>query len=513
MKKTLVRTFIAGLLLAVLALAATRAPQNFNPALEIETSDANGKVALSFLFDAQPSLTACEIIIGNIARTSLKQCPQCRISKLRCESALDKTEQDLLDDTPISPPSGRMRNGIIVFHTDNPALALETCQASELLSSRSANPIKCYPPDAKRTKLPGKSPLTPWSPLLLIASFLFAWFAGWLIIRYEHLHAHFSHDHTEGGPQKYHTQPTPRIGGLTVMAGLLAAGGTMLLANVMPSERQFWLLLLAAAPAFLGGLIEDVTKKVGVMERLLLTMLSGAVAAWVLGAVLQRLEIPGVDLALAWPPLAVLFTAFAVGGIANSINIIDGYNGLVGGFSVIVLAAMAFVAHDVADPLVFNISLALAGSILGFLVWNWPGGNIFFGDGGAYLVGFILAELSILLVLRNPAVSPWFPLLLLIYPVFETFYSIYRRKLQNQLSPGQPDNQHLHQLIHDKLIVHSDNGRATSRNSRVAKYLWAPAALLAIIAVIYASSTPMLIASAIGFCFCYVLTYRRLAAM
>ncbi len=103
--------------------------------------------------------------------------------------------------------------------------------------------------------------------------------------------------------------------------------------------------------------------------------------------------------------------------------------------------------------------------------------------GCAYLLGFILAELSVLLVVRNPQVSPWFPLVLLIYPVFETFFSIYRRKFMQGFSAMQPDNMHLHQLIHDKIVPRKTrsgtdlNGLDT--NNHVAKYLWLQAIVTA----------------------------------
>jgi UDP-N-acetylmuramyl pentapeptide phosphotransferase/UDP-N-acetylglucosamine-1-phosphate transferase len=311
------------------------------------------------------------------------------------------------------------------------------------------------------------------------------------------------------------------------MAGLFTALAIVNLNTVVPavsvllpgisshsSVLNLGFLLLAAMPAFLGGLFEDITKKVGVLERLLLTMLSGCIGAWLLGAVLPRLDIPGIDAAFAWFPFAVVFTLFAVGGIANAINIIDGYNGLAGGFSIIVLLGLAFVGHQTGDALITCLALGLAGSILGFLVWNWPAGKIFLGDGGAYLIGFMLAELSVLLVVRNPDVSPWFPLALLAYPVFETIYSIYRRGFVNDASPGQADNQHLHQLIHDYLVPkESKNGDPISRlecNSRVAKYLWAPASAMALLASVFWSSTPMLVACVLSYCVFYVFNYRRI---
>lgn len=512
MKKTLARFIIAILLLVSVGLAIFRPPQTFYPAVTIEAPDPSGIISLRFLLQGYPSITECETITANIARRTLKQCPQCRIAKLSCEQTLNPAEQNLLSVTPIEYPSGRIANGVVLFQSANPQHALAACQSAELQTTNTRHGIKCYVPMAERKKLPVQSLINPWTPALILVALLSSWLTGWLIIRYEHLHAHFSHDHIDSGPQKYHTQPTPRIGGLTVMVGLLAAGAVMLFAEMITVERQFGLLLLAGIPAFLGGLVEDITKKVGVLERLLLTMLSGAVAAWILGAILSRLDIPGIDQALTWIPLAVIFTAFAVGGIANAINIIDGYNGLAGGFAMIVLAAMAFVANSVGDALVFNTAIALAGGILGFLIWNWPGGKIFFGDGGAYLVGFLLAELSVLLVLRNPEVSPWFPLLLLIYPIFETFYSIYRRKFKHKLSPGQPDNQHLHQLIHDKLVPHQPHGKPFSRNSKVAEYLWIPTGVLAALGSQFAGSTPLLASAALGFCVFYVVNYRRIAA-
>lgn len=518
MKKTFLRILIVGLLLISCTLAITQQRlQGFYPMVEVEVIDPAKPLSLSLLFHSRPTLHDCEALTGNIVRVTLKRCPQCRIRLVQCEDTLDEARQDLFTDVPLTTASGRMANGAIVFHAANQELALAACRATEALSAGEGDPVRCFPANTTRPQ-PDRPPIAlpqlGLSLLILLAAAFGAWLVCWLIIKYEHLHAHFSHDHIGSGPQKYHTEPTPRIGGLAVMIGLLAAGGTMLFADIFGVEREFGLLLIACIPAFLGGLVEDITKKVGVIERLLLTMLSGAVAAWLLGAVLGRLDIPGIDQALLWLPFAVVFTAFAVGGVANSINIIDGYHGLAGGFAVIVLVAMAYVAHVVGDLLVFSTSLALAGALLGFMVWNWPGGRIFLGDGGAYLVGFILAELSVLLVIRNPNVSPWFPLLLLIYPIFETFYSIWRRKFQNKLSPGQPDNHHLHQLVHDRLIPNEIvSSKRLSRNSRVAKYFWVPTAVLAMLGGLLWESTPMLIACAVGFCIIYVANYRRIKGM
>ena len=75
---------------------------------------------------------------------------------------------------------------------------------------------------------------------------------------------------------------------------------------------------------------------------------------------------------------------------------------------------------------------------------NFPSGSLFAGDSGAYLIGFLIALVSVLLVTRNPQVSAWCPMLLAVYPVWETLFSIYRKKFLRGRSPNMPDGLHLH---------------------------------------------------------------------
>lgn len=504
-KKTIGRVVLVFLLGIVVFLALSQPPRGYFPSIEV----AAGDISLSFLFNSQSSLSACEALTGNVARVTLDGCPLCLVQKLRCDSALMPSEQLLLTDGPLNIPSGRMNNGVVVFNSTNASLALSACQTSQAISATSKNPIQCFPPKVSRPKPSAHSNVSLWHVALLFSALAAAWFTSWLIIRYEHLHAHFSHDHVDSGPQKHHCQPTPRIGGLAIKAGLIAGGAVMLFADAIPAEHDFGLLLLAALPAFLGGLVEDVTKKVGVFERLLCTMLASGVAGWLMGAILIRLDIPVVDPFLTWGALAIGLTIFAIAGVANAINILDGYNGLVGGFSVIALAAMAWVANQIGDSLVFSVAITLIGAILGFLYWNWPGGRIFLGDGGAYIIGFFLGELSVLLVVRNPEVSPWFPLLMLIHPVIETCFSIFRRKVRAGRSPGEPDNEHLHQLVYRK--IGREGGTRLSHNSRVAKFFWGATASIAVLGSLWWRSTEVLMMLALTYCLAYVVVYISLA--
>jgi len=514
MKNKNLTAIIFGLLLVFCVLAIIRHPQIFYPEVKIDIPDPSGNLTMSFLLHNRLTLPECESITGKLAREIFSRCSQCRITLIQCANTLDDEQQKLLGTVPLSTPSARMTNGDIVFSAANPNLALAGCQSSETKSVGGPNPIKCFNANSQRPNVAPTVVLNPWLIAIILVSYAATWFTGWFIVKYEDLHAHLSHDHITDSPQKIHDQPTPRIGGLMLIVGLLGAGAIMISTEVFTIKREFGILLLTCIPAFLGGLVEDVTKKVGVLDRLLLTMLSGAIAAWLMGAVLNRLDVPGVDEAMKWMPFAVIFTCVAVSGIANAINIIDGLNGLAGGFAVIALLPLAFVAYLVGDSLVFTVGIALSGVMLGFLVWNWPGGKIFMGDGGAYLLGFLLAELCVLLLVRNPSVTPWFPLLIFVHPVFETLFSIYRRKHLRGHSPGKPDGLHIHTLIYKRIVPREAHPGETlnklQRNSRVAKYIWIPAIGVAVYGAVFWKSPPALILGIILYCVFYVVTYQRI---
>lgn len=464
----------------------------------------------------------CDQVLQKLEQTVKAKCPRCTIEAKQCLNKLKPTQQQYFTPTPLTIPIGYFSDGVIAFNSANAGLAQGSCEAV-VAEENQTNPgytARCFP--AESTRLFFK-PVSGWidiehlgyALLALILAQFFSQFACFLIIRYEHLHSNFSHDFQHSGPQKFHVIPTPRIGGLGLMIGLLVSAVLLLSVPNRFADQNFGYLLLASMPAFLGGLTEDVTKKVGVIPRLLLTMISGLFGSWLLGATLPRLDIPGVDQLMQWAPFAIIFTMVAVAGVANAINIIDGYNGLAAGFGIIISAGLAFVAAQIGDRFVAYACFAMAGSLIGFLVWNWPGGKIFLGDGGAYLLGFWLAELSVLLLVRNPQVSPWFPLALIIYPVFETLYSVYRRKIKGKSSPGLPDAMHLHQLIYKRIVrVHvgtRDPILKIRRNSKVALYIWLATCAGVLLAIPFWNNTKALIAIVIAFCVGYVLLYQTIA--
>ena len=229
-------------------------------------------------------------------------------------------------------------------------------------------------------------------------------------------------------------------------------------------------------PAFGSGLFEDISKRVEPRYRLVATALSALLASLAVGATIDRTDLWGLDWIAAVPAGAVLLAVFATAGVANAINIIDGFNGLASMCVMMILVAIAYVANQVGDSTIATLALIGAGAVLGFFIWNFPGGLIFLGDGGAYFLGFYTAEIGILLLVRNPVVSPLCPLLICIYPVFETIFSMYRRKIVRGRAMGAPDGVHLHSLVYRRLLRWAVGSRdakiLTRRNSMTAPYLW-----------------------------------------
>ena len=346
----------------------------------------------------------------------------------------------------------------------------------------------------------------------VLISFLVSLALCLLIIRYQHLHQHITGDTDLLGVQKFHGNPVPRIGGLAIFIGLIISLEVRWLEDIQVATFASY-LLLAALPCFFMGLLEDLTKKIGAKERLLATMLSAAIAGILLNSWLTNVQIFKIDWIFALPFVSIPFTLFCVAGVAHSFNLIDGYNGLSSAVAIIILVALAYVAFQVRDIPIMICTFAGIGALLGFLLWNYPRGLIFLGDGGAYLIGFWISILSILLTVRNPIVSPWFACLINMYPIFETVFSIWRKKYIKKISPSMPDGVHLHMLIYGRIArwinPDQENSYFTS-NARTSPFLWVLSSMAVFPAVIFWKSTTVLEIFSFVFCLSYIFIYRSI---
>ena len=309
------------------------------------------------------------------------------------------------------------------------------------------------------------------------------------------------------GMQKFHKNPVPHIGGALLFTGFFIG------LWFLPAAQEIRLLLLVASlPVFIAGIAEDCTRKIRPNLRMIAALLSITIAFFYLDIGIRSLNFAWPDYLLSnFNFLSLLFTLLVVGGLINAINIIDGYNGLMAGYSVLALLAIAYVSHILGDGLVFQLSLTLTASLAGFFVFNFPLGKIFMGDGGAYFVGLMMAVIGLMLGIRNDEVSHWFVLLLFIYPLYETAFSIYRKAIVRGTSVSQPDGYHLHMLIYKRVVkCKKFKNNTVVCNSLTSPFLWVLSLFSIIPAAIWFNNQTMLIVWAFVFMLVYTIIYRRI---
>ncbi len=341
--------------------------------------------------------------------------------------------------------------------------------------------------------------------LALTTAGLTAFVVCLVIVWTQHLHGGHTLD-SESGIQKIHAKPTPRVGGVAILIGL-AVGWSF-----TPPEVAVMLgpILVASLPAFITGTAEDIVKRGRITERLLATFASGVLAWWLTGDSLTRVGVGGVDWLLAIPIVSVLFTAFAVGGVANAINIIDGLNGLAGGTVLLCLSSLGLISFLSGDAEMAKICFIFGGATFGFLLVNYPHGRIFLGDGGAYLLGFVLGWLAVMVAMRNPSISPWAPMLACGYPILEVLFSMARRRART-LRLGHPDRLHLHSLVWSRVTRKwCSNASKIAQNAAVTPLILLYALIPATLAVVFRKNTLILISAFVLCALIYSLIYARL---
>lgn len=285
--------------------------------------------------------------------------------------------------------------------------------------------------------------------------------------------------------QKLHHGSIPRMGGLAIVCGLWFS---VLLIGLEKINPLILISAIAASIVFAVGFAEDLTGNVRVPWRLALTFIPAFILADQSQIYLTHLGWAPADALLTSQIIAMVFTAFALTGVTHALNLIDGLNGLAGFTSLWILGGYTILGYLYDDRLIMQICLLLGAPLLGFLIFNWPWGKCFLGDGGAYFLGFSLAWIGVLLAERHHAISPFALLLICSYPVIETLYSMARRMVQGQ-STGDPDRSHLHQILVNALInpllknhqlLNSNSHNANSLAGILLSLLSLPATALAI---------------------------------
>jgi UDP-N-acetylmuramyl pentapeptide phosphotransferase/UDP-N-acetylglucosamine-1-phosphate transferase len=324
------------------------------------------------------------------------------------------------------------------------------------------------------------------------------------------LHGRFTFDGDQG-VQKVHKAPTPRIGGIAVAIGLLV--GLLWLPDHMEARGMGLFLLFSSLPALAIGLWEDISKSVSPRVRLASHIVSALVLVLGGGYILRDSGFELTDVIMTITPIAVCISVFAVAGMTNAVNIIDGYNGLASGTVIIMTAGLALLAIRLGDMQVFIFSTIMFFAVLGFFLVNFPFGKVFLGDAGAYFCGFLTCALVLVLSSRNPGLSPWVPLLVIIYPAWEVLISILRRLKRSGHSPSQPDKVHLHNLVSRSFArpLARRIGKPSAQNALTGAAIWPLPLLTILIAINVEMSSVNALLGIIVFQAFYDRIYRKLS--
>ncbi len=247
--------------------------------------------------------------------------------------------------------------------------------------------------------------------------------------------------------RKVHKEPIPRLGGIAIFLGSILSLVTIeILESGFFTKSSSWYGIIAGSSLmFLLGVSDDL-KPLPAKFKFVFQILV-AITAYYLGIKIIVLSNPfgGMIILPEW--LSLFMTVFWLVGITNTINLIDGLDGLAAGVSMIAGITLSIIALQTHQYLGAVIILTLVGGTIGFLRYNFNPAKIFMGDSGSLFLGFTLAAISITGVLKLAAtVTILLPLLILGVPILDTTFAIVRRAAKGQ-PIFQPDKGHLHHRL------------------------------------------------------------------
>ena len=250
------------------------------------------------------------------------------------------------------------------------------------------------------------------------------------------------------GKRKVHTGPTPRTGGVAIFFSFLATLLVMKLIGTKVSvllvmDRQTACFFGGAIICFGGGLIDDF-HRLGPKIKLVFQIIGASVAFWG-GLRIDHFSLMGMVINFGYFSYFVTILWFLL--FINAVNLMDGLDGLAGGIVFFAAGVMVFMSVMTNSYLVAMFFSALAGGILGFLWYNFYPAKIFLGDGGSYLLGYMVAGLSIMGAVKSPVGALMIlPVLALGIPLLDTILAPLRRFIRGKKAL-YPDKDHVHHRL------------------------------------------------------------------
>ncbi len=249
--------------------------------------------------------------------------------------------------------------------------------------------------------------------------------------------------------RKIHPAPMPKCGGLAMAVGVLVP--TLIWAPLDAFTKAF---LVGGGIVVLFGLMDDFKsltykpKFVGQVAAGLIVILYGGVKIKSFGMLLPyEFVIPD------W--VAVPWTLVVIVGVTNAINLSDGLDGLAGGICIMSFCCIAYLAYQAGNMVVATLSIAMIGTMIGFLRFNTYPANLFMGDAGSQLLGFSAITLSVYLTQTNAPLSPVLPLVILGFPILDTL-TVMSERISKGRSPFKADKNHFHHKLLRLNLFHTE---------------------------------------------------------
>jgi UDP-GlcNAc:undecaprenyl-phosphate GlcNAc-1-phosphate transferase len=244
--------------------------------------------------------------------------------------------------------------------------------------------------------------------------------------------------------RKHHATSVSRLGGLAIFITLCA--GFILLAVRLPNFMSSWLpIIIANAFMFSIGFLDDL-RPLGAKVKLI-GQIGASLVLYSFGVSIDLLSNPFGDgqWVLGWWSLPI--TLLWLIAIPNIINLIDGMDGLATGFGMFLCLTLASIGHFSLKPDVVLVCLVMGGALAGFLFFNFPPAKIFLGDGGAYLIGFFVASVSLMSSNKGSIIASLLVILVALgIPILDTVFAITRRAIRG-MPIFRADAEHIHHRL------------------------------------------------------------------
>jgi undecaprenyl-phosphate alpha-N-acetylglucosaminyl 1-phosphatetransferase len=240
--------------------------------------------------------------------------------------------------------------------------------------------------------------------------------------------------------RKVHNVPKPLVGGLGIVLGLMFSS---LLFVPLTYLRGYYAGVLSLVMIGFFDDFSELNHRWKFVAQFFAAALMIHFSRTLLLSFGDLLSVGPIYLGAAGLPL----TIFCAVGVINAINMVDGLDGLAGGFSLIAFCSFSLLAYVNDQPELMLLSVALAGAVLGFIRYNWYPARLFLGDGGSLLLGFSLAFLSIAVTQKQDSiVPPVAALLVLAFPVTDAVVVMIKRAMKGK-SPFYADKSHFHHIL------------------------------------------------------------------